>query len=69
MGTSIRVSDETKRKPDRIKRDDETFNELLDRLADLEDTMQSSAGSWDGTDKAENALQERERMKGSFRTR
>jgi predicted CopG family antitoxin len=68
MGTTIRVSDDTKRKLDRIKQDDETFDELLDRLADLEDTMQASAGAWEGTDKAANALEERERMKGSFRT-
>jgi len=67
--TSIRVSDETKEKLDRIKRQGETFDELLARLADLEDTMQDSAGAWEGTDKAEKAREERERMRGSFRSR
>ena len=33
MPTSIRVSEETKRKLEALKRDDETFDELLDRLA------------------------------------
>ncbi|MFB6293427.1 MAG: antitoxin VapB family protein [Halonotius sp.] len=33
MSTSIRVSEETKRKLEAVKRDDETFDELLDRLA------------------------------------
>lgn len=32
MSTSIRISDETKRKLEAVKRDDETFDELLDRL-------------------------------------
>jgi len=33
MSTSIRISEETKRKLEAVKRDDETFDELLDRLA------------------------------------
>jgi len=32
MRTSIRVSEETKRKLEAVKQDDETFDELLDRL-------------------------------------
>lgn len=66
MSTTVRISDETKRKLNRIKKSDETFDELLSRLADLEDTMQSSAGSWEGTGKAEKALAERDRMKEGF---
>jgi predicted CopG family antitoxin len=69
MSTSIRVSEETKTKLDRVKREGETFDELLSRLADLEDTMAESAGAWEGTNKAEAALEARERMKGSFRSR
>lgn len=33
MSTSIRISEETKEKLELVKRDDETFDELLDRLA------------------------------------
>lgn len=33
MSTSIRISEETKRKLEAVKRDGETFDELLDRLA------------------------------------
>ena len=32
MSTSIRISEETKQKLEAVKRDDETFDELLDRL-------------------------------------
>lgn len=69
MSTSIRVSEETKAKLDRVKREGETFDELLARLADVEDSMAESAGAWEGTDKAESAFDARERMKGSFRSR
>jgi len=33
MSTSIRISDETKAKLEAVKREGETFDELLDRLA------------------------------------
>lgn len=33
MSTSIRISKATKQKLEAVKRDDETFDELLDRLA------------------------------------
>lgn len=33
MSSSIRISDETKEKLEAVKREDETFDELLDRLA------------------------------------
>ena len=69
MSTSIRVSEATKAKLNRVKREEETFDELLSRLADMEDSMAESAGSWAGTSKAESAFEARERMKGSFRSR
>ena len=69
MSTAIRVSDETKEKLERIKRSDESFDELLSRLAALEDTMRDSAGAWSGTDKAEGALRAREELRESFRAR
>lgn len=45
MSTSIRVSDETKAKLDRLKRDDESFDELLERLASDEEPI--TVGAWD----------------------
>ena len=33
MSSSIRISNETKAKLEAVKREDETFDELLDRLA------------------------------------
>lgn len=67
MSTSIRVSKATKAKLERIKRDDETFDELIDRLADIEDTMQASAGALAGSAKAKYARDPRERVRDSFR--
>ena len=67
VSTSIRVSEETKEKLERIKRDDETFDDLLSRLADIEDTMADSAGAWAGTDKAAHAREAIDRSRESFR--
>lgn len=67
MSTTIRVSEETKEKLERLKREDETFDELIDRLADIEDTMAESAGAWAGTDKADHAREARRRTRESFR--
>lgn len=44
MSTSIRVSERTKRKLEALKRDDETFDELLDRLARTEKDVEALAG-------------------------
>lgn len=44
MSSSIRISDETKRKLEARKRDDETFDELLDRLARTEKDVEEMAG-------------------------
>ncbi|WP_311171882.1 antitoxin VapB family protein [Halobellus ordinarius] len=68
MSTTLRVSETTKRKLERIKQADESFDELLGRLADVEAMMQASAGSWEGTEKTDKALEERDRMKDSFRS-
>ncbi|MDS0477078.1 antitoxin VapB family protein [Natrinema sp. 1APR25-10V2] len=56
MGTSIRVSDETKAKLDRLKRDDESFDELLERLVSDEEPI--SVGVWDSetADRARDAV-------------
>lgn len=44
MSTSIRISDETKRKLEAIKRDDESFDELLARLTRTEKDVEQMAG-------------------------
>lgn len=44
MSTSIRISDETKQKLEAIKRDDESFDDLLDRLARTEKDVEAIAG-------------------------
>jgi predicted CopG family antitoxin len=43
MSTSIRISEETKRKIDRLKRPDETFDELINRLASEEEGINFGA--------------------------
>ncbi|WP_241768241.1 antitoxin VapB family protein [Haloferax sp. ATB1] len=53
MSTSIRVSDETKEKLARLKREDESWDEFLNRLANQGSGM--TAGAWKGTGKAEQA--------------
>jgi predicted CopG family antitoxin len=62
--TSIRVSDETKEKLARLKRDDESWDEFLDRLANERAGM--SAGAWKGTDKAEKAREAIRRSRESY---
>jgi predicted CopG family antitoxin len=64
MSTSIRVSEETKRKLERAKREDETFDELLDRLvAQRYASVHEGAGLWEGTDAAERAREKRAELK------
>ncbi len=64
MSTTIRVSDETKRKLEALKREDETFDELLGRLTRYERPME--AGAWAGTDKATHGRSAIERTRESF---
>lgn len=64
MSTSIRVSDETKEKLARLKREDESWDEFLDRLANEGAGM--AAGAWNGTDKAEQAREAIDRSRESF---
>lgn len=44
MSSSIRISDETKKKLELIKRDDETYDELLARLATREKDVEERGG-------------------------
>ncbi|REA03910.1 hypothetical protein DEQ92_12320 [Haloferax sp. Atlit-6N] len=64
MSTSICVSDETKAKLARLKREDESWDEFLDRLANERSRM--NAGAWNGTDKAEKAREAIKRSRESF---
>jgi len=59
MVASIQVSDETKSKLEDLKREDETFDELIERLVDNEWPM--NAGAWD----EETAERARERIRES----
>lgn len=56
MSTSIRVSDDTKRLLEDLKRDDETFDELLERLASSEKPIDIGAWSDDEADQAREAV-------------
>jgi len=47
MTTTIRVSDETKDRLERLKREGESFDELLDRLSRGEKDIEAMAGSFD----------------------
>ena len=67
MSTTLRVSDETKAKLEALKRDDETFDELLDRLTRNERPLE--AGAWEGTDRAEAARNAVDRTRESFERR
>ena len=64
MSTSIRVSDETKEKLSRLKREDESWDEFLDRLANEGSGM--NAGVWKGTDKPEKAREAIKRSRESY---
>jgi predicted CopG family antitoxin len=57
VSTRIRVSDETKRKLSRLKRDDETWDEFLSRLADDEELINVGAWSEEDADRARNAIE------------
>ena len=63
MSTSIRVTDETKDKLSRLKKESETWDEFLARLADEEDPV--NVGSW-SDDEAERARDAVERSRENF---
>ena len=58
MSTSIRVSEDTKRKLERIKRRDETFDELLERLVTAERPIEIGAWSSETAERARQAVKE-----------
>lgn len=63
MSTTIRVSDETKERLRQLKREDETFDELLRRLANDEEPIR--VGAW-SDEEAERAREAVSRSRESF---
>lgn len=63
MSTTIRVSDETKDRLRTLKREDETFDELLCRLASDEEPIR--VGAW-SEEEAERAREAVRRSRESF---
>lgn len=63
MGTSIRVSEGTKKKLERLKRDDESFDDLLARLAS--ETEPIAVGTW-SDEQADRALEAIQQSRESF---
>lgn len=67
---TIRVTDDTHATLASLKGDDETFDELLSRLAEeRRESVRDGAGLWSGTDAAEKARSRREEMKRGVGTR
>ena len=67
MSKSIRVNDDTYAALSSLKRDDETFDELLSRLlSDRREQIRDGAGLWEGTDAAEGARKARQELKDSI---
>jgi predicted CopG family antitoxin len=63
MSTTIRVSEDTKKLLERLKREDETFDELLARIARESNTM--NPGAW-SSEKADAARERLKKSKESF---
>jgi Uncharacterized ACR, COG1753. len=63
VSRSIRVSDDTKQMLESLKREDETFDELLERLAQSEKPINIGTWSEEQADRAREAI---ERSWGSF---
>jgi predicted CopG family antitoxin len=58
MSTSIRISESTKEKIDRLKREDETFDELINRLATEEERINFGAWSDDDLERGMECIRE-----------
>jgi predicted CopG family antitoxin len=72
MTTTIRVSDEIKARLERLKREGESFDELLDRLSRAEKDIEAIAGSFDRPEDegvAETVTQAHEELNQSLENR
>ena len=72
MGTAnkqIRVSEAVKRELDARRREDESFNDVVERLLDDDRDLLAGFGGFDGTDRAETirAVHERGQEKSNSR--
>ena len=64
MSKTIRAADETHAELARLKREDETFDELISRLLrQRREDIRDGAGLWSGSDAAETARDARQQMK------
>lgn len=64
MSKSIRVDEETHAALAALKRDDETFDDLISRLVEVRrEVVSEGAGLWSDSDAADAARDARDRMK------
>jgi len=63
VSTSIRVSDETKEMLEELKREDETFDDLLERLVVAEHPIEIGVWNEEEADRARSAIN---RSRASF---
>jgi len=67
MSKSIRVSEHTHAALRELKREEETFDELLSRLVrERKELVREGAGLWSGSDAAEQARSARNSLKQQF---
>ena len=56
--TSIAVDESTKRRLDRLKRDDETWDEFLERITITEEPIQAGAWSDEEAERAKESIRQ-----------
>jgi lipase chaperone LimK len=56
--TSIPVDESTKQRLDRLKRDDETWDEFLERITATEEPIEAGAWSDEEADKAKESIRQ-----------
>ena len=56
--TSIAVDESTKRRLDRLKRDDETWDEFLERITATEEPIQAGAWSDEEAERAKESIRQ-----------
>jgi len=67
MSKTIRVDEDTHAALASLKGEDETFDDLLSRLIeDRRESIQEGAGFWEGSDAADRAREQREKIRGGI---
>lgn len=70
MSKSIRVDEDTHAALKALKRDDETFDDLLSRfIEERRETIREGAGLWERSDAADQAREKRKGMKQDIGSR